>query len=132
MKKSILQSIVRIAREKLSDHPELEHFPHYSFVIQNNRVVEWATNVNHIPPVHYGYKKIGDDSFKSKFHAEIFAWKKARGLLNGESFEIINLRLNKKGSLRLSKPCEACYSLMCELGCKKFYYSADIGFLELK
>lgn len=133
MKKSILQSAYRIAKEKLSLHPEYENFPHYSFIVQNNKIVEWATNANHTPPIWYGYHaRCSDSSFVPKYHSEIFAWKKARGLLGNNSFEIINLRLNKKGFLRLSKPCQPCYFLMKELNCNKFYYSSDMEFLELK
>lgn len=132
MKKSILQSAYRIAKEKLSTHPEYENFPHYSFIVQKNKIIEWATNANWEPPVHWGYNRKNEFGFVSKYHAEIFSWKKAKGLIGNNPFEIINIRLNKKGVLRLSKPCSACYYLMKELNCHKFYYSSDLGFLELK
>jgi len=133
MKKSILKSVCRIAREKLSLHPELNNFPHYSFIVQDNKIIEWATNIKLEPPKHWGYHKLNNDwGFVPKFHSEVFAYKKARGILNDSTFEIINLRFNKKGELKLSKPCQSCFELMIEFGCTKFYYSSDIGFLELK
>jgi hypothetical protein len=133
MKKSLLKTAMQIARDKLRAHPERNNFPHYSFIIQNNKIVEWATNISKkIPPLHYGYHRNDDATFIPKFHAETFAYKKARGLLDDDTFQIINMRFNKRGDLRLSKPCKCCYELMTNLGCSRFYYSSPLGFMELR
>lgn len=128
MKKSILIECIRIAKAKLELHPERCNFPHYSFIIQQNKIVEWATNIAFEPPVHYGYHKaLG---YKPKFHAEVHAYKKAKGILINDNFSIVNIRLGKDGDLKLSAPCEACHSLLSCLGCNKFYYSSPTGFLR--
>jgi hypothetical protein len=132
MKKSLLGLSLRISREKLPLHPEIKHFLHYSFIIQNNKIVEWATNNRHHHPIHYGYNKNNTDpDFVPKGHSEINAYKRARGLLDKDKpFDIINIRLSKKKEIRLSKPCVGCFDLLKELGCRRFYYSSPIGFLS--
>lgn len=132
MKKSLFKQVVKIALSKMDNHPEYDCYMHYSFVIQDNKIVDYGTNSNKTPPVHHGYNKrcLIDDTFKPKTHSEYAAYMRAKGLLKPKSFEIINLRFNKVGELRLSKPCDCCYLLLKELGCKRFYYSSTIGFLE--
>lgn len=134
MKKAILREAVRIAKSKLHLHNELHNYPHYSFIIQNNKIIEWATNAHHEPPRHYGYHNRckHDIGYVPKFHAEVFAYKRAKALLTDNTFTIVNMRFNKAGQLKLSKPCTPCYELMSALGCSCFYYSSDIGFLQLK
>jgi len=131
MKKSLLNIALKIARDKICNHPQLEHWIHYSFIIQNNAIIEWATNLSFDPPIHYGYKnRIDDVKYRPKLHSEIVCYKRAKGLLiKNKFFEIINIRLNKQGEVRLSKPCPCCYEIMKELGCSKFYYSTNQLFM---
>lgn len=124
MKKSLFNEAIKIARSEIDRHPEKRHFLHWSFVVVNNKVVNWATNLGVEPPRHYGYHKRNG---VPKTHSEIRAWLVRRPKV----FELINVRLNKRGDIRLSKPCECCYELMNELGCTKFYYSSEVGFLSL-
>lgn len=132
MKRSLLTQALRISVDKLDRHPELQNFAHYSFIVQSGRILEWATNSRREPPRHYGYHHNRETTFRPKFHAEVFAYKRARGLLVGDAFEIINIRLTRAGVVRLSKPCRPCYELMTALGCRAFYYSSDFGFLKLQ
>jgi hypothetical protein len=132
MKKSLLNLTLKISIEKLPLHPEIKHFLHYSFIIQENQIVEWATNNQYHPPIHYGYnKKEEDPTFVPKGHSEINAYKKAKGIMDKDKpFDIINIRLTNKKEIRLSKPCISCFDLLKELGCRRFYYSSPIGFLR--
>lgn len=129
MKKSIFQEALKIARSKLKNHPQFDCYPHYTFVIQDNKILEWATNACHEPPIHFGYHANLD--YRPKLHAELFAYKRAKGLLHRDEFDIINIRLNKQGDTKMSKPCKSCYQFLSAVGCSKFYYSSDIGFLRL-
>lgn len=134
MKKSIFDTCSNTAISKLYKHPELGNFMHYSFIVQNNKIIEWGTNRRVCPAKHFGYnKKCTDVDFVPKRHSELDVYFKARGLLNKtKPFEIINIRLNKKGQLKLSKPCSCCYELLKALGCKNFYYSSAVGFLSIR
>lgn len=131
MKKSLIHASLAIAHSKKESHPEFQHFIHFTFIVQDNKIVEWGRNHKGEPALHHGYRH-GKD-FQSKIHSEMDAYKKAKGLLDKtKPFEIINIRLNKKGLLRLSKPCKCCFNLMKEFGCRTFYYSSEIGFLKIR
>lgn len=129
MKKSLLDEAYRIACSKLADHPERQHYAHFTFIVRDNQIVEWATNNAHIPPKHYGYASRIKGAM-TKTHSEIMAYRRARRILGKRSFQMINIRLNRSYQLRLSKPCVCCHAIMKEMGCTKVYYSSEVGFLR--
>lgn len=131
MKDSAISSCIRIAKSNLKKHPiYLFHgcnsYIHYSFVFQG-KLIEWGTNRNGNPPIHFGYNERIEGA-NAKIHSEFDAWKKARGLLRSDkSFECFNVRLNRRGEIRLSMPCKCCYSFLKNLGCKRFYFTTNFG-----
>lgn len=127
MKKSLITEAVAISRSKNDLHPEYGRFCHFSFVIQNNKIIEYGGNHSGQPRIHYGYnKKVRSKSWRPKTHAEASAYFKARGLLEkNKFFEIINIRLSKQGELRNSKPCDCCAEFLTALGCRCFYFSSS-------
>ena len=129
MKKSLLRKALRIAYDQLSQHPQLDHYPHYSFIILRNKILAWATNTSQEPRIHYGYHRNWDGTYRPKMHAELHAYHKANVTT---PFEIINIRLNKSGGLRLSKPCYPCFKLLTTLGCRRFWYTDESGFNYIK
>jgi hypothetical protein len=129
MKKSLLKLALHTANKMLYKHPQFNHYIHFAFLVQNEKIISIGKNHLGIPPKHLGYHKRINDVPKT--HAEWDAYKKGKGLLDkSKPFECINIRLNKKGELKLSKPCCCCYDVLKELGCKKFYYSWDNGWLN--
>jgi hypothetical protein len=46
------------------------------------------------------------------------------------SLKIVIIRLNKRGELRCSKPCERCDQILKSLDIKKIWWSTDYGFSE--
>lgn len=133
MKKSLLKEAINISCNKILLHPEYDHYIHYSFIIQNNKIVEWGTNNRLVPAIHFGYQaRLNDLNYTPKMHSEFMAYRKAKGLMRrNKEFEMINIRLNKNKELRISKPCDCCFSIMKELGCKRFYYSEKNGFIAI-
>ena len=120
MKKTLLKQVVDFCKKKLERHPERDNFPHFSFVVKNGKIVSWARNGKVEPPRHFGYHRDWDETFRPKYHAELAAYKKHPVR---PPFQIVNVRLNKQGLLRISKPCQACAKVMTALGCSRFYYS---------
>lgn len=108
MKKSLLTVAYNIACSKLDLHPEYNYYLHYSFIVQDNKIVEWGTNNKIVPAVHFGYQaRLNDDDFKPKMHSEWIAYRRAKGLLNRRRpFDMINIRLNRKKEIKMSRPCE--------------------------
>jgi len=129
MKMTILRECMRIARKKLPHHPEFLCYPHFAFIIQDNKLVEWAYNTTtDNPPVHFGYKTRFYDGRMTKNHAEFNAFRKAKGIINpARSFECINIHLKKSGRIGMSAPCVCCYGFLQEIGCAACYYTTDNG-----
>lgn len=46
-------------------------------------------------------------------------------------FDIYNVRVNKKGELRLSRPCGNCQSLLNHFNIREIYYSTDSQTFEV-
>lgn len=131
MKKSLLELMLKIARSSLPTHPQRNYFPHWTFVIQNNSLIEWATNAAGDIEHHECYKH-RISSGRPKVHSELQALRRASGLLDRRrGWEVINIRLNRVGNTRLSKPCRCCYDLLCKSGCERFWYSSEIGWLRI-
>lgn len=132
MKRSILRECIRISKEKNNNFPAPMKKHHFSFIIQNNKIVEWGTNVS----ISRGVDIVGNQSPKYRgypdyamFHSEAAAYKKAKGILSPkDSFEVINIRLNTTGGILLSKPCDCCFNFLRTLNCNKVWFSTKNGF----
>jgi len=135
IKKSIFRECIRIAKEKNWNFPKALKKHHFSFVIQNNKIIEWGTNVS----ICRGTEIVGAQSPKYRgypdyamFHSEAAAYKKARGLLDPkDDFEIVNVRMNTSGDILLSKPCDCCFAFLKTLNCNKVCFSTKTGFATL-
>jgi tRNA(Arg) A34 adenosine deaminase TadA len=134
MRKSILCEALNIATSKIDRHPEYDYYIHFTFIVQDNKIIEWGRNNKGIPAKHFGYHdRVKNLQFAPKMHSELDAYRKAKGLLNkNKSFSAINIRLNKSRKLRISKPCSCCYGILKAFGCSGFYYSSNIGFLFVR
>jgi tRNA(Arg) A34 adenosine deaminase TadA len=133
MKKSLINMAIRIGLEKLANHPQILCYPHYSFIIQNNKLIEYGTNSIGPVPKHLGYAaQLTLNDADPKVHSEYSAWKKARGVMDkNKSFEVLNLRFVASGKLKLSAPCPCCLNFLKEMGCSKIYFSTEAGFAKL-
>lgn len=126
--KKIFQQCLKIAQDHNTPdlHPEWGCYHHFSFIIQDNKIIEWATNTRAESLKYNGY------AGHCKIHSESRAYKRARGILNkGYSFDVINIRLTKKNKLKLSKPCPCCYNFLKGLGAKKIWFTTEFGFARL-
>lgn len=124
MKAKDLFNCYDIAKRHVKNHPEWDCYKHYSFIFQDGVLIEWGCNRKGSPLI--GYPSYG------KIHAESDAYSKARGLLDKNTpFEIVNIRLNKSGDLKISKPCKCCFNFLINVGCKSIWYSNEIGFSKM-
>lgn len=118
MKKTILLQCVKwsLKHNTPLKHSQFDCYKHHTFVIQKNQIVEWGQNKSGAPPNFYKPHQ--------KIHSEYVAYKKARGLLEkNKPFDIINVRLNKQGDLRTSKPCLCCCNFLKTMKCRNVYFS---------
>jgi hypothetical protein len=129
MKKRIIRQSVAMARSKNTPdlHPEWGNFHHFSFIIQKDKILEMGFNRNGPPLDGFGYNK----DF-GKIHSENDVYRKAKGIIDPQKpFDIINIRLNKRGELRLSKPCNCCMNFLEIVGCRNIYFSTNNGFAKM-
>jgi hypothetical protein len=127
MKKSILDECLRIAIRLNPTHPEWSAYHHFSFIIQNNSIIEHATNRGGGVKPLIGYAK------HQKLHSENRVFFKAKGLLNkNKSFDVVNIRLSKKDELKISRPCKCCISFLKFLGCSTVWFTTELGFAKLR
>ena len=124
MKRKITDECLRIALKfNTRDlHPQWGNYHHFSFVIQDNKIIDWSTNRDGTPIIAIGY------SHWQKIHSEFDAWRKAKGILNKRKpFEVVNIRLTKTNRVAPSYPCNCCYQFLKNVGCKGFMFSTNLG-----
>lgn len=120
VKKSIFSKVLQISKSKnTEDHPRWgtgKH--HFSFIVQNNKVLSVGTNRD--GQVYRGYPEF------ALMHSENDAYRKAKGLLDhNKPFCVINVKLNKSGKVRYSKPCPCCCKFLSSVGCKKAFFTEE-------
>lgn len=119
MKKNILYQCIKwsLNHNTPLKHSQFNYYIHHTFIIQENKIVEWGQNKAGNAPFFYKpYQKI---------HSEYIAYKKAHGLLKrNKPFDIVNIRLNKMGVLKLSKPCICCFNFLKSMKCRNVYFSS--------
>jgi hypothetical protein len=135
MNKRILADIMRTALDYLPRHPQFHYYPVYSFIIQDNSIIEWSINAcgEVEGPLKNMYEaRVAHLDGKSKLHAEPRAYAKAKGLLQREkAFEVANVRLNRIGRMRMAAPCSCCSSFLHNLNCSNAYFTTDAGWAKL-
>lgn len=125
MKKKLLNICLLIAKNSLPNHPRKDGYKHFSFVIQDNRIIEWGTNMSGLPLYIFGYQS------HQMIHSENLAYKRARGLLDkNKLFDIINVRLNNNSEIKISKPCNCCLNYLKDFGCGNIWFSKSNGDFE--
>lgn len=125
MRSTILNHCLGHAHATLTKHPQHAHYMHWSYIVQDQRVVEWGMNRDHTPALHFGYGP------NAKLHSELVAYKKARGLLANGPFNVVNIRLNRQGQVKLSAPCLVCQQWLASVGCEKVWFSLPGGWAKL-
>lgn len=123
MKHKILRNCLQIAMDNNTDdkHPEWYAYHHYTFIVQNNKIIDWGTNRRCSPLIYLGYKD------HTKMHSEVDAYFKARGLLSKDKpFEAVNIRLTKTYKIRMSMPCNCCFSFLKRAGCKRVWFTTNL------
>jgi len=122
MNKKTLKQCIRIAEQNNHKHPDSTGYRHFSFLVQNDKIVEHATNTIGDPIIIRGYPKYG------KVHSEFNVWKKAKGILNKNSvFEVVNVRMTKGGLIKMSCPCKNCFDYLKSQGCYRIHFTTDLG-----
>jgi len=126
MNKKLLNHCLTIAQSKnnAENHSEYgQGFVHFSFIIQNNKILSMGKNKRATPLLCYPKH--------ANIHAENDAFFKAQGIIDyNKKWECVNIRLNRQGIMRGSAPCQYCNLWLTKLGVSGFYYTTDNGFVK--
>ena len=126
MKKSILFDCLLLANTTLNRHED--QFKHFSFVIQNNRIVASGKNRYTLHSPVRGYPS------NAKIHSEVCAIRRAglNSKKNNVGFSVVNIRINRFGAFRRSKPCSCCEFYLRLFGCREVWYTTYSGFERMR
>ena len=94
---------------------------HTSLVIYKRKVIAVGQNIfkTHPDSLRLGYKY-------GEMHSELDAFRKIPHKYRGEKLILLNVRFNRFGDLRNSKPCPVC-SKWCSQIFHKIYYTTNDG-----
>ena len=121
MRQRILSDCIKIARQQNEKHPQYGYFHHWTFIVQNNKIIGIGKN-RLGNPIYYNFGFTN----RSKIHSELDAYKKTKGIIDKNTpFYCVNIRLNRIGDLRLSKPCDCCQRFLIFAGCSGVWHSTS-------
>lgn len=122
MNQRIKQKIITLAY-KYKDIPNAKN-KHMSFIVQRSNIITIGFN---------DYQKTHPISrnLKYKFdamHSELDAFLKVRwSNIDLSKCELINIRINRFGELRMAKPCKRCLHFLKLLNFQRIWYSSWNG-----
>lgn len=135
MKQRLLSQAHAMAVDKLPRHPlfDTDSQLHFSFIVVDGSILTYGMNNHAVPERHWGYERLnrGWGGYRASTHAELAAFKRARGLHKSDEFDLINVRLGAGYRLLLSAPCIVCRSWLGAVGCRRVTFSVDGGWAEM-
>lgn len=123
MKKKLLKQCLDIALINTNQsHSQWNNFMHFSFFVQDNKIIGWGTNRTGCVQSYLNYPSY------SKIHAEVAGYKRCRHFIdNRKSFEVVNVRTTKTKQIRQSDPCKCCSGFLQNLNCKRVWFTTKNG-----
>ena len=131
MTSAIMRHCLSESLRRLPNHPQYKHYVHYSFAVVDGSVVVVGTNKSAVPPVHFGYNSRVPEP---KIHSELDAYRKLRKCvsISKTDWELVNVRVNRSGEMKKSKPCSVCAEWLQSVGCKGVTYTTESGWEYLR
>ena len=128
----ILDKTIKKAYQNWEPNPLIRCY-HYAAAYDGTKLIGFTQN-NPIK-THTGAYRIGEDFNLPKYkeypfyHAESHLISKLLDMYNtiDSSWSIIVMRINRKGLILGSKPCENCHKLLDAVGLTDIHYSTDCG-----
>ena len=111
----------RHARKNMHKNDDRCRYIHFSYIMKRNRIVVWGINkawVTHPLAARYNYRF-------DTIHSEIDALSKLKRQRLKDEYDLVNIRLNQSGEVRLSRPCKICRTVLSQFNIKDIYYSTN-------
>lgn len=109
-------------------HPrQSKGYLHFTFLVWDGEIQKIGMNSN-------AQSLAVDIKDYQGLHSEIAATRNLRGVLSElrTGFDAVNIRMNRRCQLRMSKPCACCHKWLKSLGCRYVAYSTRAGFLQTR
>lgn len=106
---------------------------HLSAIINKNRILSLATNSAKTHPLNIRNPKFGFDGKEitdtKGTCSELAAFIKAKnkGNIDFGRCSLINIRIDREGKLRNSRPCFSCSNLIKYMALRSVYFTDDVG-----
>ncbi|MAL42909.1 hypothetical protein [Hyphomonas sp.] len=108
--------------KKLAESSSYSLHRHGAVLVKGGSVLNWSANQNKVQRWAQRFRSHGCGH--ATHHAELGAvLGVARDKTTGSDVYVV--RISKKGSLLMSKPCEMCQELLRHVGVKRVFYSID-------
>ena len=108
--------------KKLAESSSYSLHRHGAVLVKGGSVLNWSANQNKVQRWAQRFRSHGCGH--ATHHAELGAvLGVARDKTTGSAVYVV--RISKKGSLLMSKPCEMCQELLRHVGVKRVFYSID-------
>ena len=108
--------------KKLAESSSYSLHRHGAVLVKGGSVLNWSANQNKVQRWAQRFRSHGCGH--ATHHAELGAvLGVARDKTTGSDVYVV--RISKKGSLLMSKPCEMCQELLPHVGVKRVFYSID-------
>jgi len=126
MTNNVLRQCLRSSLDGMATHNQYKHYIHFSFGIVGNTVRVVGTNKSAVPPRHFGYHSRVTEP---KIHSELDAYQRLRKMvpLSKVDWELVNVRVNRTGEMKVSKPCPVCQVWLKAVGCERVTYTTEDG-----
>jgi hypothetical protein len=124
MESDTLQSYLKMAYPICLEIPRQKK--HVSLILNKNRIISIGTNSF---KTHPKAKEIG--YHYEEMHSELEAFQRVPYNLKKKKLVLVNVRFNRFGELRMSKPCELCLP-WCKEIFDEIYYTNDTGLVRME
>lgn len=130
MNKNLLRECLAESLRRMPNHGQFKHYIHYSYAVVDGAVYVVGTNKSAIPDLHLGYNQRVPEP---KIHSELDAYRKLRKIvpINKAEWSLVNVRVNRSGEMKNSKPCPVCQGWLSAVGCKSVTYTTEDGWKSL-
>jgi tRNA(Arg) A34 adenosine deaminase TadA len=122
MNAALAKNVVELSRNLIELTPHRSK--HFSFVVRRNTIVSIGWNQpfkTHPQAQRFGYRF---NCIHSELHAILKFSKAVRELSH---YMLVNVRLDKQGDVRMSKPCVTCQKLLGVFTFNEVWYSTNEG-----
>lgn len=122
MSPSTLRYCLRIARQ-LVELPDGKS-KHFAYLLAGGKIVGFGYNKHRS---HTYHSRWSDPARPPAIHAEAAAVFSTRK----QGDELVVVRVNRQGAVRLSKPCVCCCSFLQYRGIKRVWFTTEVGWEKM-